>query len=81
MRPIARNRTKRNEIEQCKVLVKHGKFYVPPPGDDRDFKQLFEYLASVGAGRKVGEDGNAVGPWTPELLTQAISQIDSNEKG
>lgn len=81
MRPIARNRTKRNEIEQCKVLVKHGNFYVPPPGDDRDFKQLFEYLASVGAGRKVGEDGNAVGPWTPELLAQAISQIDSNEKG
>lgn len=62
-------------------MLKRGKYYVPPPRDGRDLKELFEYLVSVGAGQPVDEDGNAIGPWTPELLAQVISQIDSNEKG
>lgn len=35
----------------------------------------------MGAGRPVGEDGFPAGPWTPELLADAISQLDSNQAG
>lgn len=42
---------------------------------------MFKKLAAVGAGRALGEDGFPAGPWTPELLAEAISQIDSNRAG
>lgn len=34
-----------------------------------------------GAGRKVNRDGVPDGPWTPELLANAISEIDGNRAG
>lgn len=35
----------------------------------------------VGAGRPVDEKGIPQGPWTPDLLAEAISQIDANQSG
>lgn len=42
---------------------------------------MFNRLASAGAGRPVDEQGFSSGPWTPELLAEAISQIDANRNG
>ncbi|TCL65804.1 hypothetical protein [Rhizobium sp. BK251] len=62
-------------------MEKNGKIFVAPPKDGSDFKELFKQLAAVGAGRPVGIDGFPQGPWTPELLAEAITQIDSNRAG
>ena len=35
----------------------------------------------MGAGQKLDQDGLPQGPWTPELLAQAISQIGANREG
>ncbi|MBZ9709539.1 hypothetical protein LB543_22765 [Mesorhizobium sp. ESP7-2] len=62
-------------------MFRNGKLFLPPPRDESDFKELFKRLAAVGAGRLLGKDGFPAGPWTPELLADAISQIDSNRVG
>ena len=62
-------------------MFKNGKLFLPPPKDGSDFKELFKRLAAAGAGRPSGKDGFPAGPWTPELLAEAISQIDSNRVG
>lgn len=78
---MIRSRTKRNEIRACKRLFKNGKFFLLPPKDGSDWKELFVKMAAAGAGRSLTEDGFPAGPWTPELLTEAISRIDSNLLG
>ncbi|WP_313292446.1 RcgA family putative transporter [Rhizobium rhizoryzae] len=62
-------------------MEKNGKIFVPPPADGSDFKELFKKMAAAGAGRLLGEDGFPQGPWTPELLADAISKIDANRVG
>lgn len=62
-------------------MEKKGKIFVPPPNDGSDFKELFKQMAAAGAGRPLGDDGFPQGPWTPELLADAISRIDSNRAG
>src|SRR5690606_21625078 len=37
--------------------------------------------AAAGAGRPLGKDGFPAGPWTPGLLAEAVSQIDSHRIG
>ncbi|KIC51555.1 hypothetical protein [Tateyamaria sp. ANG-S1] len=59
-------------------MIKNGKFFIPPPGDSSDLKTLFKRLVAAGAGRPVDKNGCPSGPWTPELLTQAISQMEAN---
>ena len=62
-------------------MLKNGKLFIPPPSDGSGFKELFRRLAAAGAGRALGSDGFPAGSWTPELLAEAISQIDSNRVG
>ncbi|MCV9910488.1 hypothetical protein OIV19_23355 [Brucella sp. HL-2] len=62
-------------------MLKNGKLFLPPSRAESDFKEVFRRLAAAGAGRPIGRDGFPVGPWTPELLAEAISQIDSNRIG
>jgi hypothetical protein len=42
---------------------------------------MFQQLATTGAGRPVDKDGFPSGPWTPDLLAEAITQIDANHAG
>lgn len=77
----ARNNTKQYETKAFSWLIKNDKFFVLPPNDDSDFKELFTIMAVTGAGRPVDEHGFAIGPWTPELLADAIGQIDTNKNG
>ncbi|MGB3829339.1 MAG: hypothetical protein WA962_11240, partial [Ornithinimicrobium sp.] len=42
---------------------------------------LFNRAAVSGVGRPVDADGFPQGPWTPDLLAEAISQIDANRVG
>ena len=65
----------------CCPLIKNGKYYVAPPNDGSNFKVLFSHLAATGAGRPVDGDGVPEGPWTPELLAEAISLIDADGSG
>jgi hypothetical protein len=62
-------------------LIVKGKYFVPPPENGNDFKELFLQMAREGAGRPVDKEGVPEGPWTPELLTDAISQIHTNRSG
>ncbi|MFY2822617.1 RcgA family putative transporter [Ruegeria sp. MALMAid1280] len=62
-------------------MTKRGKYFVPPPKNGSDIKELFKYLMSVGAGLPTDETGLPVGSWTPELLASTISQFESNKMG
>lgn len=70
-----------DEPRSPKRLIRNGKYFVAPPSDDIDFKALFQRLVTAGAGRPVDTDGFPQGPWTPDLLADAISQIDANRTG
>ncbi|QRD49086.1 RcgA family putative transporter [Pseudosulfitobacter pseudonitzschiae] len=62
-------------------MIKNGKFFVPPQGSHGDLKELFNQLAAKGAGRPIDKEGFPAGPWTPELLADAIAQIEANRSG
>ncbi|WP_137136997.1 hypothetical protein [Rhizobium sp. FKY42] len=62
-------------------MEKNGKIFVAPPDDGSDFKELFKQMVTAGAGRPLADDGFPQGPWTPELLADAISSIDVNRVG
>lgn len=82
MHEIERHLVTQKEINACNALQIKGKYFVPPPppsNDARDFKELFAYLASVGAGRLVEKkSGVPNGPWTPELLARAICEVNND---
>lgn len=81
MHESIRNNAKQNETKAFSPLIRNGKYFVPPPGDECDFKELFRKMATEGVGRPVDRDGFPVSQWTPELLAEAISAIDSNRAG
>ncbi|MFC4670747.1 RcgA family putative transporter [Seohaeicola nanhaiensis] len=62
-------------------MIKNGKYYLPPPEDGSDFKEIFSQVSAAGAGRPVDKDGFPNGPWMPDLLAAAISEIDANRSG
>ena len=62
-------------------MIKNGKYFVEPQQTSENFKVLFIRLAAEGAGRPVDENGFADGSWTPETLTQAISELEGNQAG
>lgn len=63
------------------VLIKNGKFFQLPERGSDDFKTLFGRAAAAGVGRPVDKDGCPQGPWTADLLADAISQIEANRAG
>ena len=62
-------------------MIKNGKYFVSARGDDSNFKELFARLAAAGAGRPVDDEGFPEGPWTPDLLAAAISEMTANQGG
>lgn len=62
-------------------MIKNGKFFLSPPNDGSDFKELFKRIVAAGAGRPLGKDNFPAGPWTPELLAQAITLVDPKRTG
>ena len=62
-------------------MILNGKYFVLPDDNPPEFKTLFRRLASAGAGRPVDSEGLPQGPWTPDLLAEAITSIDANRKG
>lgn len=62
-------------------MILNDKYFVYPPQNESDLKELIKLLTSSGAGRPVDKDGFALGPWTPELLADAITQIDRSGLG
>ncbi|RRY15011.1 hypothetical protein EGJ57_24595, partial [Brucella anthropi] len=62
-------------------MTKNGKFFLPPPKNGSDFKELFKLIVAAGAGRPLGSDGHTAGPWTPELLAEAITHVDPKRIG
>lgn len=78
---ILRKHAKQDETESPRSLIKNGKYFVLPEGGEDDFKVLFNRAAVAGIGRPVDADGFPQGPWTPDLLAEAISQIDANQVG
>lgn len=72
---------KRDEIFGRKNLLKNGKFFLAPPKDGSDLKSVFRQIVSSGAGRRVGKDGFPPGPWSPELMADAISLLASDGDG
>lgn len=62
-------------------MIKNGKYFLPPQKDSNNFKELFKRLTSAGAGRPVDENGFPQGPWTADLLAEAITRIDANGSG
>ena len=59
------------------TLKINGKFFLPPPPEGLDFKEVFRRMTLAGVGRPVDRDGVPIGPWTPELLTAAIAEISA----
>lgn len=62
-------------------MIKNGKYFLRPEKNGSDFKELFRHLASSGAGRPVDSDGFPEGPWTPDLLAAAITELDPSGAG
>ena len=62
-------------------MIKNGKYFFPPPKEDRDFKELFAAAAAAGVGLPVDDEGFPDGQWTPDRLAAAISQIEANQSG
>jgi hypothetical protein len=62
-------------------LKKNGKFFLLPEKKEEDFKVLFARVAATGVGRPVDKDGCPQGPWTPDLLAAAISEVEANHAG
>ena len=77
----SRHRTTQNDIKAFRVLIVKGKYFFPPPEEDLDFKELFLLAVREGAGRPVDAHGFPSGPWSPELLAEAISQVHISGKG
>ena len=62
-------------------MIKNGKYFLPPPKEDCDIKELLKIIAASGAGRPIGNDGFPAGQWTAELLSDAISQVNPKRQG
>lgn len=62
-------------------MINPEKYYVPPPEGGSDIKELLKHMTSVGAGRPLDKRGFPDGPWTPDSLAQAISEIENNHVG
>lgn len=62
-------------------MIKNGKYFVAPQKFSENFKVLFSRMAGEGAGRPVNSKGFPDGPWTADLLMEAICALEDNKKG
>ncbi|WP_312408717.1 RcgA family putative transporter [Rhizobium sp.] len=62
-------------------MIINDKIFLSPSKGENDIKDLFKQIAAAGAGRPLGKDGFPAGPWTAELLSDAISRLDPDGKG
>ena len=76
-----RKKMQRSVRKYEKPLIKNGKYFLQPEQGSSNFKELFARLTAAGAGRPVDKDGCPDGPWTPEDLADAISNIKENRTG
>lgn len=61
-------------------MIKNGKVFVQIPEELTDLKEIFHFYVTSGAGRPIDDRGLSRGPWTPELLADAICQIEQNHE-
>ncbi|NSX56788.1 RcgA family putative transporter [Parasulfitobacter algicola] len=62
-------------------MIKNGKYFLLPQNNADGFKEIFSWIVAAGVGRPVGKDGFPDGPWTPDLLAKAISELESQDTG
>lgn len=62
-------------------LIINGKFYSRPPKNPATIKELIRVATAEGSGRPVEAHGISAGPWTPDLLADAITELDKNRSG
>ena len=62
-------------------LIINNKYYSQPSRNTATIKELIRTATAEGTGRPVGAHGISAGPWTPDLLTDAISELDKNKSG
>jgi len=67
-------------MKRFKTLKNNNKYLLLPPKNQSDIKTLVRQMAVAGAGREL-DGGLPPGPWTPEQLADAISQIEGNSAG
>ena len=62
-------------------MIVKGKYFSPPPKNYGNFSQYLKLALAEGIGLPVGRDGFPIGEWTPELLAEAISNMEANNIG
>ena len=61
-------------------MKKSRKYSIPLPHEEIEFQKLFDMLVISGAGRSLNSEGSPISAWTPDLLAEAISNLEGSKK-
>lgn len=61
-------------------MKKTQKHYVTLPQEDIEFQKLFDMAVISGAGRPINSEGGPISAWTPDLLAEAVSNLEGSKK-